>query len=146
MNEYKSFYENSPIAFWRTSIDGGQFLMANLACAKLLGHDSVDTLLQDNSIHLYVNGDRKHILDELTANGEINDYHVELVLGNGKHIWVSVTGKVYPEEGYIEGSLTDVTALKVMEDRMAIETKKLSIIQEGMKQKIKELSVALHKA
>lgn len=143
MNDYQNFYENSSIAFWRTSVDGGQFLMANKACAKLLGHDSVEDLLKDSSIHLYVNGDREHILKELQTAGEINGYQAELILGNGKHIWVAVTGKVYSDKGYIEGSLTDITSIKAAEDRMAIEARKLSAMQEGMRNRIKDISLSM---
>lgn len=147
MEDYKNFYETSAIAFWRTSFDGGQFLMANKACAELLGFASVEDLTKSDSIHFYVNGDREHILDELRNTGEIKNYKVELVLDNGKRIWVAVTGKAYPDKGYCEGSLVDVTSLQTFTDRMAEETKKLSIIQQGIKDRIKnQCSVGLCKS
>ena len=54
------------------------------------------TLLKDSSIHLYVNGDREHILKELHNSRRDQRLQSRTDTGNGKHIWVAVTGKVYP--------------------------------------------------
>lgn len=137
MDEYRNFYESSPIAFWRTSIENGKFLMANKACATLLGHTSVEELLTDTSLNFYTNGDRRHLMEEMKAKGQISNYKVELITKSGNRIWVSITATINEARGYTEGFMADVTSEKYI----AVETKKLGELQKGIIAKIEEFKI-----
>lgn len=140
MDDYRNFYESSPIAFWRTCVENGKFLMANEACAKLLGHTSVEDLLKDSSLDFYTNGDRRYLVEELKAKGQISNYKVELVTKSGNRIWVAVTAKINAAEGYMEGFIADVTSEKVVEKKVSVETERLGELQKGILAKIEEMS------
>jgi PAS domain S-box-containing protein len=140
MDDYKKFYESSPIAFWRTCVENGKFLMANQACATLLGHTSLEDLLKDSSLNFYTNGDRRHLIEEMRAKGEVSNYKVELITKSGDHIWVAITAKINEAEGYTEGSMIDVTSEKSIESRVSVETERLGELQKGIMAKIEELS------
>lgn len=143
--DYRSYFANSPIGLWKTKAADGQFLMANLSCAKILGYSSVEELLKLKSSELYINGDRKHLLEEIQTKGSVHDYELQVVRGDGKKIWLSVSAKM--EGGYIEGSIEDISHRKENQERLEAccisESNKLNELQQGIKKKIKEISVSI---
>ncbi len=135
--DYKKFYDSSSIAFWRTAIQDGQFLMANEACAKLLGYDGVEELLNAKTIQMYTNGEREKLLSQLLSSHTVKNYHLELITKSGKKIWVVVTATAFLDKGYVEGSLEDVSMAM---NAMSMETEKLSEMKRDIIKKIEQIS------
>lgn len=62
-------------------------------------------------------------------------------LQNGEPIWVKVTAEIYPEEGYIEGAVINITASKILTES---EKKVLACILDGKSNR--EIANLLHRS
>jgi PAS domain S-box-containing protein len=117
---YIHFFEDTPVAFLRTEIESGKFMMANKSCAGLLGYNSVKELMaEEKTSDLYVDkGQRKKLLNKLRKSGRVEGYEIELKLRDGRHVWVSAHLHMNCDGKCIEGSLIDITYHKEMEKRL----------------------------
>jgi len=116
--EYKRFFDEVPVGLYRTSIEDGTFLIANKFCATMLGFGDVETLIKSvKAKDLYVPEKRQELLEAIRKNSSIQDFEIEITLSN-KKIWVAVTAKLYEKEGYLEGSLMNITKRKTAEKEL----------------------------
>jgi signal transduction histidine kinase/CheY-like chemotaxis protein len=70
----------------------------------------------------------------LQENGFVSDYETEIIRKDGTHIWISFSATIFPEQGFLEGSIVDITERK----RSEIERMKL---QDQLNQALKMESV-----
>ncbi len=131
---YKDLYRNAKAALYRTRISDGKLIACSTALATLHGYDSVEECLANHfSTNSYVDKDRrKQLLDELQKNKSVKNFQLRLRHTGGTIIWVSVTADIFPEQGYLEGMLTDITATKLLTQT---EMKILKIILTGKSNK-----------
>lgn len=117
---YINFFEDTPVAFLRTEIESGKFMMANKACAGLLGFNSVKELMaEEKTSDLYVDkNQRKKLLNKLRKSGRVEGFELELKLRDGRHIWLSAHLHMNCNGKCIEGTLIDITAHKEMEHKL----------------------------
>lgn len=134
LEEYKEIYNLLPVGLYRTSLKDGTFLNANLCCAKLLGFKSPDDLIgKVKSSSFYASpSDRKKFIS-LLQEGIVENFELELALHDDTTIWVAITGRI-SKDGYIEGSLMDITDRKILEEELntykAKECQTLELITE----------------
>ncbi len=87
--EYKEFFDESPIALFRTCIQTGNFLMANNKTAELLGFGNVPSLIESlKSTDLYPIEKRAELIKEIKKRGKIDHYEVNLKTPDGRELWV----------------------------------------------------------
>lgn len=116
---YKHFYETAPIGFYRTCVKTGKFLMVNPACLEILNCSSLDELQKKYvSTDFYSKTVRNKLIQEVQKNGQVTDFEIKLRLPNGKEKWVMVSARLCENEPCLEGSLTDVTAHKALENKI----------------------------
>lgn len=115
LREYKKFFDETPVAFMRTDLRTGRFLMANKACATLFGYESVVELLQKRKSSLYAKEDRQRMIQKLRKEGSIENYEMKLYLKDERIIWVSAWLHINCGGTCIEGSLIDITPQKEVE-------------------------------
>jgi PAS domain S-box-containing protein len=143
---YINFFEDTPVAFLRTEIETGKFLMANKTCAGLLGYNSVKELMaEEKTSNLYVDKtQRKKLLNKLRKSGRVEGYDVELKLKDGRHIWISAHLHMNCGGKCIEGTLIDITPQKEAEKKLEEMTEnnlfKMQSVSANLDAKIAELS------
>lgn len=118
---YKNLYETSLAGLWRTRKSDGKFLKANLTVAKYLGVASVEELITSHSsLDFYQNqADREELLKQLEENnGVVTEFVLNFRLSDGEHRTYMVSCRDYPDEGYLEGVVTDITAQKHAENAL----------------------------
>jgi len=130
---YEEFYNNSPVGFYRTSIKNGTILKANKKCADILGFKSVDHMKKSTKASdLYSSELRSKLIGMLNDTGSVTNF--EILLGNGN--WISLSAKSNLKEGYLEGSVEDITYRKIIEKKLQQhrekEMKSLKSIQENV--------------
>lgn len=91
--DYKTFFDEAPIALIRTDLNTGKFLMANKFAAALFGFESVDELLGKESSDFYSPTIRSKLIRKLKKTGMIQGQEIELNV-NGKYIWVSANLRI----------------------------------------------------
>ncbi len=137
LEEYKKFFDEAPVALFRTDLKTGQFLMANKYAAEMLGFESVeDLLLNLKSTDLYPVEDRQKLIQKMRRYGEVKDYEIKLCVGKDER-WVSANMHINCGGDCIEGSLVDITLLVEMRDK---NLKMLQRVGEQIEKRITALA------
>jgi PAS domain S-box-containing protein len=122
----EDLFERLPVGVYRSGRDGA-LLLANPALAVLLGYESLEDLRASSRDvkSYYVDPSQRDLwLEEISTEGVVTDFDVELVRLDGTTVWVRDTARaVFEDDGkvaYCEGALIDVTA-KVRAERIQDE-------------------------
>lgn len=116
--KYKALYDKAPVALFRTGLDG-MLLNCNKACLLFFG------LSQDEPQENYLNrinvgehyvDPERHVafIKTLTQNKRVKHFEAELRKADGSTFWVSISAEIFPEAGYIEGAMYDITVKKCL--------------------------------
>lgn len=124
---YREIHENSRLGYFRIDHRQRRILECNDGFARLCGHAGREQLLTmaEPEIPCVRPVQRAALLDELEHHGGLNSRELELVLGD-RSLWVLLSAWLHPQNGYIEGLITDVTALKRTEAALKISEAKYS--------------------
>ena len=108
--KYRHIFENSLVGIYRVHIDSGEIIDTNQAAIRILDLNKVRGRKMKN---MYVEmEDRKILIDMLKRDGVVDNYETRLTRGDGKIIWVSISGRAYGDGEYYEGVLQDITSNK----------------------------------
>lgn len=131
---YRELYDHARIPLYRSRLSDGKLLECNNAFSELLGYDDKRRCLElyTTEAHYADLSRRAELLEALHTENEVNGFEIELVLRNGTRGWFEVTAKEYPDQGYIEGALFDITAAKVL---TAAEKEVLAVVMQGKSNK-----------
>jgi PAS domain S-box-containing protein len=116
-DRYRKLFDNSTAAIFRTSIKDGKVLAVNETGVKMLRFSSKQELISEfDANKAYVNyGDRKRLLKELNSKGQIDNFEAEYYRRDKSTFWGEFYAKIYPEEGYLEGAVIDISKRKQAE-------------------------------
>jgi len=130
--KYQDLFENAATGMYRSDIQTGKFLEANEKMAELFGCESIEELKQLNAIDFYVDeATRDLLVEKLLEEGFYEEEIARVKKKDGTILWVSETARIYPEEGYIQGILIDVTERKKAQDALIRDRKAFQIIAEA---------------
>jgi PAS domain S-box-containing protein/putative nucleotidyltransferase with HDIG domain len=143
---YKMLFERVPIGLYRTT-PSGKLLEVNQAFIELLGYKSKEEVLKKNAVEFYVNPeDRKRWQDIIHKEGMVKRFTAQMRRADGSIIWVNEhTHLVKEKDGvilYYEGSIEDITELKITEEKNKRNYEMLKQILEGT---VNALSVTAEK-
>ena len=133
--KYRLLFEKIPHPIYQTSPEG-KLLSVNPAFKNLFGYESDTELATLNVEHdFYVNSeDRRKWMKDIEANDEVRDVELVLRRRNGERVTVLNTAHaVRDERGVIlryEGTLTDITDRRRMEDEIKRYSKHLEELVE----------------
>lgn len=126
IDDYKKFFDETPVALIRTDIKTGKFLMANKFAAELLGFESVEELKEKaTTIDFYPTEDRKKLIQRIRKIGLIENYEIKLKTPK-KTVTVSVRLRMNCGGTCIEGSLIDITHYAEVRDNCLLAMKDIS--------------------
>lgn len=120
--QYRSLVSNIPVGLFRYRIeDGGSYITANEALAKILGYQSVDELMATHPDDLYVNlDDKTQLFETLLQDGKVVSSELVIKTKNGDQIWTSISAYVFKNETgrieYIDTMLEDISLRKEAEE------------------------------
>jgi diguanylate cyclase (GGDEF)-like protein/PAS domain S-box-containing protein len=122
---YRSIFENALEGIFQSTIDG-HFLVANPACARILGYSSPEELITRHLIPnrpFYVNPEiRKEFQTLLQEVGVVKGFEYEVYRKDGRKIWVSENALAMRDSNgnvlFYEGTLQDITDKKLAEDKI----------------------------
>jgi len=112
--KYRNLFETALIGLYRSRIDDGQILFANQAFAEIMGYDSPDQFYEGfKTTEHYADLDRRReLLRLLNENGRVDGFEIMSIRPDGTHTEIAVSAIIYPEHGYIEGCVIDMTEKK----------------------------------
>ncbi len=116
LRNYKTLYEKASAALFRTRVSDGKLLECNEAMVAMLGYKNKDECLaKHHSVqHYYDLKQREELLRILRNAGQVDNFELKARRYNGQPYWMRLTARLNHEEGYIEGSIIDITAAKIL--------------------------------
>ncbi len=129
---YRTLFERNPSGVYRTDINR-VVLECNDAFAQILGFESKEEVTNIKANELYENSsDKGEFLDRFDAKGRLKNHESWIELKNGKEIrMLENASLIYDEKGnpeYIEGTFTDITDLKNVQQALKDSEETLSMV------------------
>ncbi len=109
--KYRDLFHNSQVGLSRTRANDGKLLEANDRLASMFGYKDRQQMLDEfyaPSAYEHQR-DREHMIQTIIKDGEIQDYEVFARRKDGSNIWVRYSAKLYPEQGYLDVVVVDIT-------------------------------------
>ncbi|MDM8554279.1 PAS domain S-box protein [Desulfococcaceae bacterium HSG7] len=130
--KYKALFQNAQVALFRTAISDGRPIEINKQYANMAGYPTVeDCMAEFNAADAWADpAARDELMRILRDKGSVTNYEtaVNKKDGSRKHIIFSAT--IFPEQGYLEGSIVDITKRKRAEEAIQGHQKHLEAIRE----------------
>ena len=84
--------------------------------AELFGYDSKEEFqAASTAADRYVDiNDRAVLLEKLKKGKRIESFQTQNKRKDGELVWIQATAEIFPEQGYIEGAMRDITATKAL--------------------------------
>lgn len=145
---YKIIFDNLSDGLFRLSIEG-KVILANDSFAKLLGHNSVDDIMNSNVLDEFSDeiADKEKFIKIMLTQKRIKSYRMKLKRKDKVKIVVKINARLVQDENeqplFIEGSIQDVT------QQILSEEEKLQQIEELKNEKIKaikDVNAAVYKS
>ncbi|MBU4260098.1 MAG: response regulator [Desulfobacteraceae bacterium] len=116
---YRSLYEYALSGLYRSRISDGKILLANKVAADMLGYESVEELMKEFKFsEAYSLERRQELLRTLEQQGSASDLEIRVTRKDGKKVDLIISARIYPEDGYIEGAMIDITDKKRLESQV----------------------------
>jgi two-component system, cell cycle sensor histidine kinase and response regulator CckA len=143
--KYRNLFENSLAGMVRISISW-DVLEANHALLEMFGVKKPEELKQIFGSILIA--DRDQILETLKNQGTLKNFEVTIQRFDKTEACVSFSGTLFPDEGYVEGVLIDVTERKRLEAKQlrAQRIESIGVLASGMAHDLKNLLVPVKMA
>lgn len=111
--KYQSLFDSAQVALFRTSMDG-KLLEINNRYAAMAGYSNVEQCIAEfNPGNAWSDPSaRSEMIKTLKENRSISDYEARITRKDGEVIWIIFSATLYPEQGYLEGSIVEITDRK----------------------------------
>ncbi len=121
----RTLLNNVPIGVFRSTIgpEGGMFLSVNPALARMFGYENPESMIKTRVSDCYQNKeDRNNFITNISREGSVSGYEVQLRRKNGLHFWGSLSVKAVKDESnkirYFDGVLEDITERKSIKEAL----------------------------
>jgi signal transduction histidine kinase len=137
--KYRNLFENSLAGMVRLSSNSWDVLDANRALLEMLSVKTPEEVKQIFGI--IPTADRDHILTTLATQGTIKNFEATVRRFDKTEACISFSGTLFPDKGYIEGVLIDVTEQKRLEAKQlrAQRIESIGVLASGMAHDLKNL-------
>ncbi len=116
--KYRGLFENAQVAMYRSALDGSGILEANQKYLDFIGY-TLEELRSFSALKIWADpAQRAEMVRRLEENGILSDYEIEILTKSGQIRTVLASIKTYPQPGYLEGSLVDITERKRAETEL----------------------------
>ena len=134
--KYKGLFGNAQVALFRTRISDGELVEINERYANMAGYSNVeDCMAEFNLADAWADANiRNEMVRVLKEKGSVNDYETEIIRRDGTRIWIMFSATIFPEQGFIEGSIVDINERKLAEEALWESEEKYRTILESMEE------------
>ena len=144
--KYRNLFENSLAGMVRLSSNSWDVLDVNRALLEMLGAKTPEEVKQ--IFETIPAANRNQILTTLVNEGTIKNLEITIQRFDKTEACISFSGTLFPDEGYIEGVLIDVTERKRLEAKQlrAQRIESIGVLASGMAHDLKNLLVPVKMA
>lgn len=121
---YRTMLNNALVGFYRTEIETGIVLNTNQQYAKILGYQTSNEIIGQSLLQHYIDEHDRDRFINLLKRERIAVYENAILTKQKKMAWVVNYARIYPEKGFLEGVVVDITDRKLMEDMLAFSENK----------------------
>ena len=133
LQDFKTFFEEIPVALIRIDAKTGEMLMANRFAASLFGYESIEELkVNCKTIDCYSPEGLK-LVSLLKKKRIVENYELEVKLPQ-RSLWVNAKLRYCPENDFFEGAVIDIT------DWVKCRNANLPVLQEVAKKLDKRIA------
>jgi PAS domain S-box-containing protein len=131
--KYRMLFDNAQIGMYRTRLDSSAFLEVNDKFAEILGFSKEELLGSAGRIRWATPETRDTMLGQLKNNGGVlSNYEAQLIAKNGEVKDVLASIELHPREGYLEGTISDVTEHKRAEKALLKSESRYRVLLDAM--------------
>jgi diguanylate cyclase (GGDEF)-like protein/PAS domain S-box-containing protein len=122
-SKYRTIFENAVEGIFQCT-SNGQFIVANPACARILGYDSPEELIRSHSSDTFFVDPTRHEEFQLILKnqGIVQGFEYEVYRKDGSKIWISENARVFSDDTgtmfFYEGIIQDITERKKSEEQI----------------------------
>jgi PAS domain S-box-containing protein len=129
---YRQLFNTAMVGIYRTRLADGKFLAANKTLANMMGYRSVDTFISEfvTSKHYVDPNRRQELMAQLEQHNQVDGFETEMVRVDGSTIQIALSATAYPEKGYSEGVIIDITDRKRAESALRNSERRYRTISE----------------
>lgn len=123
-DHYQSLVATIPVGICRCSPGkDGAFIMANSAVASMLGHATIEELMQTRPDDLYGHGpERRDLLERLYRDGNVLSSELQINRNDGSPLWISLSSYVVKDDQgnprYVDTLIEDISKRKEAEEKV----------------------------
>jgi len=117
---YRNLFHNAQVGLFRTRITDGKILEANGQIARMFGYDGRESFVSEYKTEgNYADpGTREKMLEQIRRDGYVQNFNARFLKRDKTVFWASYSAKIYPEKGWIEGVVEDITVRKEAEEAL----------------------------
>ncbi|WP_243359991.1 sensor domain-containing protein [Fundidesulfovibrio terrae] len=147
--QYRGVFQNAVMGIFQATLDL-KLTMVNPALAEILGCASTEELLaRPDMCELFLDDPEKcgQLWSLLETHGAVSGFEVPTSRRDGQPIWLALTGKLVHGAGgqrFLEGTVENVTARKLAEERLRLAEEKYRTIFENAQEGIFQTTPSGH--
>lgn len=130
---YRGLFERNMAGVFRIYSPEDRLLECNQSLVSILGYDSIEELKNTPVRAYYFNdADQDKFVAKLKSDRALNNYEVCLRRKDGEELWCIVNATYNSEDKTTEGTLIDISELKLTSEALAISEHALSTILDKL--------------
>ena len=114
--KYRNLFNNAVVGMYRSTIDGSAILEINQALCDIFERTREEMLSGPAGIHWASQAARQDMILQLQKSGSLTNYEADFIAKSGKIKKCLISVKLYPDDGYLEGTTIDITARRTAEE------------------------------
>jgi len=129
---YRHLFETAMVGIYRTRLSDGKFLAANRTLSRMMGYPSVAKFISEfvTSENYVDPARREELMSILEKHGKVDGFETEMRRADGATIQIALSACAYPDRGYSEGVIIDITDRKIAEAALKQSERRYRTISE----------------
>jgi PAS domain S-box-containing protein len=119
--KYHSLFDNAEVGMYRSRLDGSGITALNQRLADIFGHTKEEMLRNPATMRWADPAARDEMVGLLREHGELRDHEIDIVTKGGEIRTALASVRIYPREGYLEGTAIDITRRKRADAELRIK-------------------------
>ncbi|PKL73721.1 MAG: hypothetical protein CVV29_02005 [Methanobacteriales archaeon HGW-Methanobacteriales-2] len=135
--KYHDLFDNARIGLFRSKADDNTLIDVNRKITELSGFTKEELLSNVSIIKFLYHEELEKLTKKLGKKGRVEEHEISIITKKGKIKTALVSLKLYPDEGYIEGTASDVTKQKKLEKQLKKSLKEKEILLREIHHRVK---------